>query len=96
MDLKFDGEMWMRIPRPFKTNLVGGFNPIEKYDRQNGFIFPKVRGENSKNDKKCLKPKSLVACGRKPSKSGEVEASESSLFAPWNLFAVRPISTAAS
>jgi len=21
--------------------LVGGFNPFEKYDRQNGFIFPK-------------------------------------------------------
>ena len=21
--------------------LVGGFNPSEKYDRQNGFIFPK-------------------------------------------------------
>ena len=28
-------------------NLVGGFNPFEKYARQNGFIFPKVRGENS-------------------------------------------------
>ena len=26
-------------------NLVGGFNPFEKYG-QNGFIFPKVRGEN--------------------------------------------------
>ena len=34
--------------------LVGGFspNPSEKYDRQNGFIFPKVRVEN----KKYLKP----------------------------------------
>ena len=29
--------------------LVGGFNPFEKYDRQIGFIFPKFRGENSKN-----------------------------------------------
>ena len=30
--------------------LVGGWtNPFEKYARQNGFIFPKVRGENSKN-----------------------------------------------
>ena len=29
--------------------LVGGFNPFEKYARQNGFIFPKDRGENSKN-----------------------------------------------
>ena len=28
--------------------LVGGFNPFEKYDRQNGFIFPKVRGEHKK------------------------------------------------
>ena len=33
--------------------LVGGWtNPIEKYARQIGFIFPKVRGEN----KKSLKP----------------------------------------
>jgi len=32
--------------------LVGGFNPFEKYARQNGFIFPKVRGEH----KKSLKP----------------------------------------
>ena len=31
-----------------KSSLVGGFNPIEKYARQNGFIFPKVRGENKK------------------------------------------------
>ena len=29
--------------------LVGGWaNPFEKYARQNGFIFPKVRGENKK------------------------------------------------
>ena len=34
------------------TKLVGGFNPSEKYACQNGFIFPKVRGEN----KKYLKP----------------------------------------
>ena len=30
-------------------NLVGGFNPSEKYARQIGFIFPNFRGENSKN-----------------------------------------------
>ena len=30
--------------------LVGGWtNPSEKYARQNGFIFPNFRGENSKN-----------------------------------------------
>ncbi len=28
------------------TNQVGGFNPFEKYARQNGFIFPKDRDEN--------------------------------------------------
>ena len=28
--------------------LVGGFRPIEKYERQNGFIFPNFRGENKK------------------------------------------------
>ena len=28
--------------------LVGGFNPFEKYDRQIGSCFPKVRGENKK------------------------------------------------
>ena len=27
------------------SNLVGGFNPSEKYARQNGFIFPNFRGE---------------------------------------------------
>ena len=33
-----------------QPSLVGGFNPFEKYARQNGFIFPFVfRGENSKN-----------------------------------------------
>ena len=32
-----------------KNSLVGGFNPFEKYARQNGFIFPKVRGEHKKN-----------------------------------------------
>ena len=26
--------------------LVGGLSPFEKYARQNGFIFPKIRGEN--------------------------------------------------
>ena len=30
-------------------NLVGDFNPFEKYTRQNGFIFPKFRGENKKH-----------------------------------------------
>ena len=33
------------IHHPF---LVGGFNPFEKYARQNGFIFPNFRGENKK------------------------------------------------
>ena len=33
--------------------LVGDFNPFEKYDRQNGFIFPKFRGENSKTNLSC-------------------------------------------
>ena len=32
-----------------KVILGGGFNPFEKYARQNGFIFPNFRGENSKN-----------------------------------------------
>ena len=31
-----------------KNELVGGFNPFEKYARQIGFIFPKFRGENKK------------------------------------------------
>ena len=31
-----------------KSSLVGGFNPIEEYACQNGFIFPKVRGEHEK------------------------------------------------
>ena len=36
-----------------ESYLIGGWtNPFEKYERQTGFIFPKVRGEN----KKCLKP----------------------------------------
>ena len=32
-----------------QTELVGGFNPVERYARQIGFIFPKVRGENKKS-----------------------------------------------
>ena len=36
-------------PQIATSTLVGGFNPFEKYARQNGFIFPKDRGENSKN-----------------------------------------------
>ena len=35
-----------RVP---KNDLVGGWtNPLEKYAHRNGFIFPKVRGENGK------------------------------------------------
>ena len=34
-----------------KVYLVGGFNPVEKYARQNWIISP-GKGEN----KKCLKP----------------------------------------
>ena len=33
--------------------LVGGFNPSEKYARQNGFIFPTFRGENTKKYLSC-------------------------------------------
>ena len=29
-----------------KSKLVGGFNPFEKYARQNGFIFPNFRDEH--------------------------------------------------
>lgn len=32
----------------FPLSLVGGFNP-EKYERQNGLIFPNFQGENNKN-----------------------------------------------
>ena len=39
-----------------KPFLVGGFNPSEKYARQNGFIFPNFRGEN----KQCLSCHHLV------------------------------------
>ena len=32
----------------YKLTIVGGWtNPFEKYDRQNGFIFPNFRGENT-------------------------------------------------
>ncbi len=41
-----------KLPPPEISNLVGGFNPFEKYARQNGFIFPNFRGEH----KKYLKP----------------------------------------
>ena len=37
----------VRLKRP-ENDLVGGFNPSEKYARQIGFIFPKFRGENRK------------------------------------------------
>ena len=32
-----------------QQNLEEALNPSEKYARQNGFIFPNFRGENSKN-----------------------------------------------
>ena len=32
-----------------KINLLDGFNPFEKYARQNGFIFPNFRGEIKKD-----------------------------------------------
>ena len=59
-------KIWSRPPqgkifreRP-RIPLVGGWtNPFEKYDRQNGFIFPKVRGEK----KKYLKPPPRIPCG---------------------------------
>ena len=37
-------EQNVKITKP--ANLVGGFNPFEKYARKNGFIFPKIRGEH--------------------------------------------------
>ena len=40
--------------------LVGGFNPFEKYARQNGFIFPNFRGENSKKSFKMPPPSVAV------------------------------------
>ena len=65
-----------------KTNLFGGWtSPVEIYDRQNGFIFPKVRSENKKylschhlvmihakleEDRKCCK------FSRRPSDGAEV------------------------
>ena len=33
---------------PKKSDLIGGFNPSEKYARQIGFIFHNFRGETSK------------------------------------------------
>ena len=33
----------------FNVILVGGFNPFEKYDRQNGFIFRKNQMNTTKN-----------------------------------------------
>ena len=44
-------------PPPIKitsySSLVGGFNPSQKYDRQDGFIFPNLSGRNFQ---KSLKP----------------------------------------
>ena len=42
---------WLAPPCNFKKQLVGGFNPFEKYARQNWIISP----SRDKN-KKCLKP----------------------------------------
>ncbi len=45
------------LPNGYENGLlVGGFNPFEKYARQNGFIFPNFRGEH----KKYLKPPSSL------------------------------------
>ena len=33
--------LWITGMHRIIANLVGGFNPFEKYARQNGFIFPK-------------------------------------------------------
>ena len=42
----------VKIPKMFELppleNPCRGFNQSEKYERQNGFIFPNFRGENSK------------------------------------------------
>ena len=39
----------MCVPNGPNLQLVGGWtNPFEKYDRQNGCIFPKFRGEHEK------------------------------------------------
>ena len=35
-------------PYPSRKRWWLSFNPFEKYDRQNGFIFPNFRGENKK------------------------------------------------
>ena len=40
-------QVGMGAPESSTPKRVGGWtNPSEKYARQNGFIFPKVRGEN--------------------------------------------------
>ena len=54
---------WMSFSRLHdRTTPVGGWtNPFETYARQNGFIFPKVRGEN----KKYLKPPLVHVFGDK-------------------------------
>ena len=40
--------LYLYIIYLYKYYLVGGFNPFEKYARQNGFIFPNFRGEHKK------------------------------------------------
>ena len=41
-------------PNGPNLQLVGGWtNPFEKYDRQNGCIFPKFRGEHEKKWQSC-------------------------------------------
>ena len=40
---RWDPQAWIcvLVEKSFQTELVGGFNPPEKYDRQIGFLFPK-------------------------------------------------------
>ena len=62
------------------TNLVGGFNPFEKYARQNWFIFPKDRGEHSKN--------LWVATAQRSKMKNFLPDSASSLGSPQQIFSV--------
>ena len=51
-----------------KSKLVGGFNLSEKYARQNGFIFPNFRGENSKKYLMKPPPRKWMVYNGKPRK----------------------------
>ena len=60
-------EWWFTVVESVKksptkqTKLVGGWtNPFEKYARQNGFIFPKVRGQHTKYSKPPPRKKMLL------------------------------------